>query len=146
MHGIQISFRGHTRGLWATSSPNVLPNPNHPTTPMNHLTSHEVLAFVIGLPTIASLQRITVQMQRMCCLVLQNPMAFFLGNPHLHRMLGGIHDKGIQHETYFIFFDMAAHCVQPNHTTYVIVKVDRWTREPLDVDPSTIVPSARKLL
>ena len=48
-------------------------------------TSHAVLTLVIG-PTVAGLQRIVVQTQKMPRLVLQNPTAFFPGNPHLQRM------------------------------------------------------------
>ena len=47
--------------------------------------SHAVLTLIIGL-TIAGLQRIAVQMQKMPHLVLQNPKAFFLGHPHLQHM------------------------------------------------------------
>ena len=43
---------------------------NHLTTPMSHPTSHEVLAFITGPPTITGLQWITVQMQRISRLVL----------------------------------------------------------------------------
>ena len=64
-------FRSHL-GTYkrATCSPAILPNPNHLTTPMSHLTSHEVLTFVTGPPTVAGLQQITVQMQRIPCLIL----------------------------------------------------------------------------
>ena len=125
----------------ATCSPAILPNPNHLTTPMSHPTSHEVLAFVTGLPTVAGLQRITVQMQRIPRLVLQNPTAFFPSNPHPHLMLGGGH-----HEMYSTFLDIAAHHLQRNDWMYVIVKLERWTREPIDVDSSAVVRSARRLL
>ena len=46
----------------------------------------------------------------------------------------------------FRFLDVAAHCVRPNDSTYVIVKVNHWTHESLEVDPTTIVPNARILL
>ena len=98
----------------ATCSPAILPNPNHLTTPMSHPTSHKVLAFVTGPPTVAGLQRITVQTQRIPRLVLQNPTAFFRSNPHPHLMLGGVHHEGIHHEMYSIFLDVAAHRLQHN--------------------------------
>ena len=103
---------------------------------MSHPTSHEVLAFVTGLPTVAGLQRITVQTQRIPRLVLQNPTAFFPSKPHPHLMLGGVHHEGIHHEMYSIFLDVAAHRLQRNDCMYVIVKLERWTREPIDVDSS----------
>ena len=43
---------------------------NHLTTPISHPTLHEVLTFVTGPPTVAGLQRIMVQMQRIPHLVL----------------------------------------------------------------------------
>ena len=52
---------------------------------MSRLTLHAVLALVIG-PTITGLQHIAVQTQKMPRLILQNPTAFFPGNPHLQRM------------------------------------------------------------
>ena len=93
MHGaLRTTLSRHTRtfrsrlGTYkrATCSPAILPNPNHLTTPMSHPTSHEVLAFVTGPPTVAGLQRITLKTQRIPRLVLQNPTAFFPSNPHPH--------------------------------------------------------------
>ena len=46
-------------------------------------------------------------------------------------MLGGGH-----HEMYSTFLDIAAHHLQRNDCMYVIVKLERWTREPIDVDSS----------
>ena len=92
---------------------------------MSHPTFHEVLALVVGLHAIAGLQRITVQMQTMQRLVLQNPTAFFP-----------------RQESYYIFLDVGAHNRHSNDCVYVIVKVERSTRAPLDVDPCTVIPKA----
>ena len=81
--------------------------------------SHEALAFVVGPPTVAGLQWITVHTQKVPHLVLQNPTTFFPGNAHPQYMLGGI-----QHEPmYCVFLDVKAHLLQPNDCTYLIVKV-----------------------
>ena len=61
-------------------------------------------------------------------------------------MLGGVHHKGIHHEMYSTFLDVAAHHLQHNDCMYVIVKLKRWMHEPIDVDSSAVVRSARRLL
>ena len=60
---------------------------------MSRPTSHTVLALVIGPPTVAGLHRIAVRTQKMSRLVLQNPTAFFPGNPHLQRMWNPPRDR-----------------------------------------------------
>ena len=96
---------------------------------MSHPTFHEVLALVVGLHAIAGLQHITVQMQTMWRLVLQNPAAFFL-----------------RQESYYIFLDVGAHNWHSNDCRYVIVKVERGTRAPLDIDPGMVIPKVEILL
>lgn len=83
-HRIRIGFR-KSLGLRRESTAHLLirRTPQCSATPMGHCsTSHDVLAFVVGPPTAAGLQRITVQTQTMLPLVLHSPTTVFPGNVH----------------------------------------------------------------
>lgn len=110
-------------------------------TPMSRSTTPEVLALVVGSHASARFQRIIVETRTVPHFVLHNPTAFFPGNAHPHRMLGGV-----LQESYCIFLDLGANNCHSKDRVYVIVKVDRATRVPIDVDPSTVVPKAEILL
>ena len=106
--------------------------PQRLTTSMSHLTSHEVLTLLVSSHAVAALQSITVQTQT---IVLQSPTTFFPGNAHPHRMLACV-----QQESYCIFLDVGAHNRQSNDCAYVIVRVERVTCTPLDVDHAMVIP------
>ena len=96
---------------------------------MSSPTLYKVPALVVGLPTVAGVQQITVQTQITPTACRPPDPSVVLPNAHPHRMLGGI-----QLERYYIFLDVEAHLRQLDDCTYVLVKIHRWTREPLNVD------------